>query len=54
MLTPIDVSAGPFSTTCVPEMSPVYGALSIIGGGGQSTGVQALRGLVQNTDPQVV
>ena len=51
MLTPIDVSAGPVATTCVPEMSVVYIALSIIVGGGHVCGVHALRGLVQNTEP---
>src|SRR5262245_47474703 len=54
MLTPIAVSAGPVNTACVPLIEPVYIALSIIGGGGQVIGVQALRGLVQNTEPQVV
>src|SRR5262245_13220430 len=54
MLTPIAVSAGPVKTAWVPLIEPVYMALSIIGGGGHVIGVHALRGLVQNTEPQVV
>src|SRR4051794_18590799 len=54
MPTPIEVSFGPVSATWVPETPPLYIALSIMTGGGQVSGVQALRGLVQNTEPHVV